>query len=204
MIGPFVEAVRAVPDPCSFLLVAPSLFGVVAAKGRWSALAASLAAGIVGGWLVAANRFVLDGWWLRLSAFVVGVALVALVAQPARRRVPWIEGPRAGAVLAAGTTLLASMWWRPCVGEELGVILTEGQFGGTRLIGQFPAMAGYMLGLLVPVVAVVLAMRAFEPGPTALEWTGRAAVAAGVVVAGALLLGQHDDVVVTLTRWTLE
>ena len=61
-----------------------------------------------------------------------------------------------------------------------------------------------MLGLMVPIIVAALVIRLLEPGPEALGWTGRIAAGVGVVVAGALVLGQHDDVVVTLTRWTLE
>ena len=60
-----------------------------------------------------------------------------------------------------------------------------------------------MLGAMVPVLAVVLVMRAIDPTPP------RAQVAEagspgllGLVVAGALAIGRHDDLVTALTRWT--
>lgn len=59
-----------------------------------------------------------------------------------------------------------------------------------------------MLGAMVPILAMVLIIRVIEPSPTATHRAAVAASAAGVIVAGAMALGRHDELVVTLTRWT--
>ena len=94
-MGPFVEAVRATTQPCTFLLIAPSAIALVCARANWRSLLAALAAAIVGGWLLVANRFVLDGLWLNASGLLVIALLAAIVVpQPTRR---W----RRGAIPAA-------------------------------------------------------------------------------------------------------
>jgi cytochrome c biogenesis protein CcdA len=93
------------------------------------------------------------------------------------------------------------MWWRPCVGAELGAILNGAQDG---LAGEVVPMAAYMLGAILPVAVVVAISRAVQPPERATTVLAWGAVAVGLVVAASLVAGQHDEVVVTLTRWTLE
>ena len=103
--------------------------------------------------------------------------------------------------VAAAVALLATMWWRPCVGEELGSILTNAQTG---LAGQIPGMTAYLLGAMTPVAIVALAMNVAGPTERRRAVVGVTAALVGVVVVGALAVGRHDSVVVTLTRWTLD
>lgn len=197
IVGPFTEAVRATIQPCTFLLIVPTLAAVVAAGAHWQALAGATVAAVVGGWLLADNRFLLDGAWLRVSG-LLAIVLFALLVIPGERYLGHVRG-QAGIV--AAVTLLATMWWRPCVGEELGVILNGAQGG---LAGELLPMASYMLGALVPVAVVVAARYAAEPPQRWVSSMGLAFAAVGVVIGASLLAGQHDEVVVTLTRWTLE
>ena len=205
LVGPFAEAVRATAQPCTVLLIVPTRAAVAAAGARWHSLVAAAGAAVVGGWLLADNRVLLDGAWLRLSG-VVAVVLLALLASARLRQVVPRIGPsferepvRSSAVGAL--VLLATMWWRPCVGEELGVILNGAQDG---LAGQLLPMAAYVLGALVPVAIVVAARYALDPSSIVLTGAGSFCAAVGVIVAASLVAGQHDEVVVTLTRWTLE
>ncbi len=200
MIGPFAEAVRSTTQPCTFLLVVPSMVAVVATRARWRSLAAVLSAAIVGGWWFAANRFVVSGVWLRFSAIVVVAVLVVVVLAPRRSGPAWLVDERVQVAGAGTIAFVATQWWRPCVGEELGQILTDAQTG---LAGQLPAMAAYMFGAMLPVTAIVLASETFEPPERVRTWFANGAALLGVVIAGALVLGRHDEVVVTLTRWTL-
>ncbi len=204
IVAPFAEAVRATAQPCTFLLIAPTLAAVLAAGARWQAVAGALAGGVIGGWFVADNRIVLDGAWLRLSGLVAMAGFVLLVSPAARRVVPGagrLDEPEAQAGVVGALTLLATMWWRPCVGEQLGIILNGAQHG---LADQLLPMAAYMVGALVPVAIVVALRYVIEPSDHLAHAVGWVFAAAGVVVAGSLVAGQHDDVVVTLTRWTLE
>ncbi len=94
---------------------------------------------------------------------------------------------------------MATLWWRPCIGEELGAILTGARAG---LLGELPGITAYMLGAMVPVLAVVLVVRAIDPSPMATRRAGWSAGGVGLAVAAAVAVGRHDELVTTLTRWT--
>jgi hypothetical protein len=203
-MGPFVEAVGATFQPCTFLLIVPVVVASFVASNRWWALVAIWAAAVVGGWLVAANWFVLDGVWIRLAALGCGLALLAVAAPAVGLRpvgAPWYASEPAAVSVAGMVTLAATMWWRPCVGDELGLILTGAQHG---LGGELLPMAIYMTGAVVPIAIVVLARDALDPPERATRVAALAALGVGLVVMFSLVVGQHDRVVVTLTRWTLE
>ncbi len=97
-------------------------------------------------------------------------------------------------------TFFATMWWRPCVGEELGLIVNGASDG---LAGEPVPTAACMSAALVPVSVVVAIRHATEPSGRVLLPITRLFAVVGIVVAGSLASGQHDEVVV-LTRWTLE
>ena len=200
MFGAFAEAIRATVQPCSFLLIVPILVVVLATGARWLPTATAVGAAVVGGWLLASNWLILDGWQLQLSAAVALIAIVAVALVPFDERLNTLRSDRAGVPVAAGVSLLATMWWRPCVGEELGSILTDAQTG---LAGQLPGMTAYMLGAMVPVVMVALVVNVVGMTERRRATIGASAALLGVVVVGALAVGRHDSVVVTLTRWTL-
>lgn len=199
MIGAFAEAVRATTQACTILLLAPAIAIVVATRCRWQSLAAAAVAAVAGGVTLAAGWFVLDGGWLRLSAVGVVAVFVVMVAAPRHPRLAFADGVGLQALAAAAVTYCATLWWRPCVGTELGVILTRSR---RDLAGQIPGMAAYMLGAMVPVAFVVLLATVVAPrhrSLTAMTWIG---ATVGVVLAGALVVGRHDDLVVTLNRMT--
>ena len=204
VVGPFAEAVRATSQPCTFLLIVPAVAAVVAARATWQALIGATVAAVVGGWILADNTFLLEGAWLRLSAVGVVLAMVTLVLPVDRLSgQTWgqVTAPWTRAAIVAFVVLVASQWWRPCVGEELGAILTSAQDG---MSGQLLPMAAYMLGAMVPVAAVVAVRYAVEPGSRALTACAGGGAAIGLVVAAFLVAGRHDSVVITLTRWTVE
>lgn len=199
MFGAFAEAVRATTQPCTLLLLAPVLAVVAATRCRWHSLAAALAAAVAGGWMFAAGWIVLDDVGIRITALAVTAALVALVVAPRVGRLAGAAATRLHPIAVAGVTLIATLWWRPCVGTELGVILTGARDG---LAGQLPGMAAYMLGAMAPVALIVFAAHALGPRDRAVGvamWVG---ATLGVAVAGALVIGRHDEVVVALTRLT--
>lgn len=200
-MGPFAEAVRATFQPCTVLLIVPVVAVSVALRNRWCVFAAIVGAAIVGGWVLAANWFVIDGPWVRLVALLAAAALLAVTLPHLRDRRPELASDRAASAVAGGVTFAATLWWRPCVGDELGAILNGAQDG---LAGELLPMAFYMLGAIVPVAIVVLVQHAVEPPERVTRLASWAALGVGLVVAASLVAGQHDRVVVTLTRWTLE
>ena len=167
----------------------------VITRGRRVPFAAICGGAVLGGWLFIANVVSLSDGQLQLSGILVAVAIA--IAAPFL--LAWAQRPSAQAALAGGVAFTATLWWRPCIGAELGSILTASRTG---VAAQLPGMTAYMLGAMLPVLAVVLTIRAID---TSLKATQRAAVVAGgvgLVVAGALAVGRHDELVTTLTRWT--
>lgn len=201
MIDAFAEAVRATTQPCTMLLVLPPLLAVVATGGRWQPLLGALGGAVVGGWVFMANVYVLHGRLLAVSGILVAVALVGLAAGSMRvPRLAWVRDLRVQTATCATIALVATLWWRPCVGTELGSILTAARSDG--IAGQIPPMTAYMLGAMAPVVAVALAIRAIQPTPQAARLLFGGSALGAVLLGGALALGRHDDLVSTLTRWT--
>ena len=127
VIGAFAEAVRSTTQPCTFLLVVPSMVAVVATRARWRSLAAVLSAAIVGGWWFAANRFVVSGVWLRFSAIVVVAVLVVVVLAPRRSGPAWLVDERVQ-VAGAGTIAFPS----PPSGGARASVRSSGRSSPTR------------------------------------------------------------------------
>lgn len=195
MISTFLEAVRATTQPCTFLLLAPTLVTITVVRAGWSALVGALVAAIVGGWLLATSSVVLDGTALQVSAVVAAGVWTLAAAAPSQRRLAWAGTATARTTIAVGGTFVATLWWRPCVGSELGRLLTAAQVDPAP---AFVGLAVYMIGAMMPVVVVVLAACAVA----APERAATAVAIAGCVLAGTLAIGRHDSVVVALTRWT--
>jgi hypothetical protein len=199
MFGAFSEAVRATTQACTLLLLAPVLAVVIATRCRWQSLVAAVVAAVVGGWVFAANSLVLDGFQLRVSAVIVLAALVLILIGPRHQRLGWATDVRVQTLAVGVVTFLAALWWRPCVGTELGVILTGAHKG---LAGELPGMTAYMIGAMAPVALVVLLARTVAPQERALTAASWVGATLGIVIAGALVIGRHDEVVVTLNRLT--
>lgn len=199
MLPAFAEAIRATTQPCTLLLLLPALATAVITRGRWAPFAAVCLGAVLGGWLFIANVVALSDVQLQLSGVLVAGSIAVVMAAPAVSWLAWAANPVTRTVTAGVIMVVATLWWRPCIGVELGSILTGSRQG---LVGQLPGMAAYMLGALVPVLAVVLVMRAIDPSPSVLRRASWVAGGFGLVVAGALAIGRHDELVTTLTRWT--
>jgi cytochrome c biogenesis protein CcdA len=199
MIPAFVEAIRATTQPCTLLLLLPALLMAVITHGRWAPFAAICVGAVLGGWLFIANVASLSDAQLQLSGILLAAAIGIVIAAPNVSWLTWAERPWAQAAVAGGVSFVATLWWRPCIGTELGSILTASRKG---VAAQLPGMTAYMLGAMMPVLAVVLIMRAIDPSPRAAQRAGLVAGGVGLVVAGALAIGRHDELVATLTRWT--
>jgi hypothetical protein len=199
VLAAFFEAIRATTQPCTLLLLIPPIAMAIITRGRWTAFAAICVCAVLGGWLFIANVVALDGWQLQLSAALVITAIGLELIAPSVPQLRRATTTSAQAAVAGLVAFVATLWWRPCIGEELGVILTGARNG---VSGELPGITAYMLGAMVPVLAVVLVIRAIDPSPMAARRAGWAAGATGVVVAAAVAIGRHDELVTTLTRWT--
>ena len=199
MLPAFAEAVRATTQPCTLLLLVPPLMMAVITRGRWAPFAAMGIGAVLGGWLFIANVVALSPAQLQLGGLLVAAATGLTVAAPTVPQLAWASTPNAETGAAGGVAFVATLWWRPCVGVELGSILTAARSG---VVGQLGGITAYMLGALVPVLAAVLVIRAIDPSATAARRASWVAGGIGMASAGALLIGRHDDLVGALTRWS--
>jgi len=196
--GSFFEAIRSLTQPCTLLFIVPTLAIVVAATARWYVVAAAIGSAMVGGWALAGNWWSLGGYGLRVAGAVFVALAVGLAFPRAGPRSAHRSRPALAGIAVAGGTLLTTAWWRPCVGEHLGLILDGGQGAGHQLA----AMAAYMLGLTLPVVAVGLLHQLGRPEHRAASWARNLAALLGAAIGIAMVGGVHDDLVVILSRWT--
>lgn len=199
MLPAFAEAVRATTQPCTLLLILPAVVMAVVTRGRWSPFGAICVGAVLGGWLFISNVVVLSEFQLRLSGLLVALAIGTILVAPSVTPLHWATSSSVQTAVAGSVAFVATLWWRPCIGPELGAILTAARRG---VPGQLPGMTAYMLGALVPVFAVVFVTRAIDPSPAAARRAGWVAGGVGLVVAGALVLGRHEELVTVLTRWT--
>ncbi len=199
MLPAFAEAVRATAQPCTLLLLVPPLVMAVVTRGRWAPFAATCIGAVLGGWLFIANVVALSPARLQFSGLLVAAAIGLVVAAPTVPRLGWAATPSAETGASGFVAFVATLWWRPCVGVELGSILTAARSG---VVGQLGGITAYMLGALVPVLAAVLLIRAIDPSVTNARRAGWVAGGVGIATAGALTIGRHDDLVSTLTRWS--
>ena len=91
-----------------------------------------------------ANVVALTDTQLRVSGLLAAGAVVALIVAPYVGWLTWCADRRVQTGVAGGLAFLGTLWWRPCVGEELGVILTGAANDG--LAGELLGMAAYMAG----------------------------------------------------------
>lgn len=202
MIGPFVEGARSIVQPCQLVILAPVVAAVVAGRARWQVVVAAMAGVILGGWFFIARWAVLDETAIRWSSLLVIAAAAAL----AMRRAGviggsgdsptghWIDASAAGMIALVVTT-----WWRPCVGEELGELLTRGPDEPWRAL---PGSWAYMLGVSLPILAIGLIAAAWNPGASAARRAGWAGAAVCATLAGTVVIGQHGEIVATLFEWS--
>ncbi len=195
----FAEGLRSIGQPCSFVVILPPVGAVLVGRGRWPVAAGALAGGVVGGWLFAGRWLVLGDVGIRLSAALVLLAIGAIAAGPTRRGAP-LRRPSVGAAAGGAVAAAAVLWWRPCVGDALGRILTgfPDDPGGQAL-----PMAAFVVGLLLPVVVTALLLGLLDRRSALLDAAGFAGAVPLAVLALAVLGGAHEELVSQLVRWTL-
>ena len=209
MTDAFVEGVRSIVQVCHLVILAPVALTIVAARGRWPAVAGAVFGVVLGGWLFVTNRFgSITDTQLRVTAvlLIVAVAALGFPALFERDRPAWargvgekIESPAGTFALAALVATMVTQWWRPCVGVELGSILTNGP---TDPWGQFLPSAGFMIGIATPLVLIGLVYAAARPGvelSSKFAWLGSALT---LVLATSVIAGQHGEIVSRLFQWS--
>jgi cytochrome c-type biogenesis protein len=94
---------------------------------------------------------------------------------------------------------MVAQWWRPCVGVELGSILT----GAPREPwGQLFPTIGFMFGISTPLILIGLIYAALNPSvglSTKIGWVGSGL---GVLLGVSVIAGQHGEIVSRLFRWS--
>ncbi|BAN02940.1 hypothetical protein [Ilumatobacter coccineus] len=208
MIDAFAEAVRSLTQVCHLVVVAPVAMTILAARGRWPAVAGAIGGIAAGGVVFVTRWIVLTDGRLRLSALlVIGVvAMIGLSHLVPAHRGERIERFAAGAEstwAVAGSSAvvgaIVTQWWRPCVGEALGEILT---LAPNDPWGQLLPTIGFMLGISLPLLVIGLAYMAWQPSPAVATRIGVAATAVGIVLAASVVFGQHGEIVARLFQWS--
>nr|MDE0501490.1 hypothetical protein [bacterium] len=188
----FAEGIRSSVLACSYsvLLVGLALV-VLRRKDRMGALGMFAGFAILSAWIRAAGiSNLLAGRVATVLLVIGGLALALMV----NRRPAGLAGSALLGTFAGAT-------WFPCVGEELGTVLTRAQDepgAALWLLGV------YLIGVMIPLVAI-LAVAMYLP--VVRRWMdGRwVAIAAKAVLAaiGVLVLTDHYDTLLsTLARWS--
>jgi cytochrome c biogenesis protein CcdA len=185
MIGAaFAEAVGSLMLPCSWTLVAPAFLAAAAGRWRYEVVAATAA----GSMLAGAGR--LAGWPTAPDVLLGLVMAAAFLGLGSR--------PRAAAIASGGAVgAVAAMVWTPCVGPELGAILSADSSPAT-----LAGIAAFMAGSAVPAVALVLVRRLVPPAPGRRSRVAWAASLLGVGLGALVAVGLHLPVVSLLAEWS--
>lgn len=188
----FAEGIRSSVLACSYSVLLVGLALVVLRKrDRIPTLGVFAGFTILSAWLRAASiSNLLAGRVATVLLFVGGVALALMV----NRRLAGLAGSALMGTFAGAT-------WRPCVGEELGEVLTLAQDeAGVAIL----LLAVFLTGVMIPLVAVT-ALIAYVPAFR--RWAdGRwVAIAARTVMAAMgvmVLTGHYQTLLSTLARWS--
>jgi cytochrome c biogenesis protein CcdA len=183
-----IEGVGEMVLPCSFGLVVPGLLALLLAKR--SALAAVVTLAVVAA-LTA---------WARAAGFVDDVPIALLVVLvPVAVLVLRRDRPASEAVGGGLLGVVAGATWMPCVGEQLGVILTTAP---REPLAQLVPLTVYVVGVLAVVIA--LALLPVLAAPVDRHRGHRAVVGVGVALAAvvtvALAAGRYTDVLATFAQ----
>lgn len=186
-----LEGVRAAIEPCSLALIVPGLATTLLAVPRGPLAAVAFA---VTAWLAAwgqATVLLQVGSGPLVGVVLAGVA--GLGTWGLWRSDTWAAPGAMGIGLAAG------LLWQPCVGPQLGAILTR---AADKPLEVLLPMGLYMLGLLA-LLGVAAAVPAVDDRITSGLSTVPVQVAATVplaVLVAVLATGQYEQIIGALVR----
>ena len=188
----FAEGIRSSALACSYsvLLVGLALV-VLRRRDRMGALGMFAGFTILSAWIRAAGISNLMAGRVATVLLVIGGLALALMVN---RRSAGLAGSALMGAFAGAT-------WFPCVGEELGGVLTQARDEpGVALL----LLAVYLVGVMIPLVAVmalvsyVPAIRRWMDG----RWVTLAAKAVMGLIGVLVLMDQYDTLLSTLARWS--
>ena len=189
----FAEGIRSSLLPCSYsvLLVGLALL-LVRKKERMGVLAVFAGFTILSAWVRAGAVSNLLAGRVATTLLVLGGLGLALM----------VNNRLAGLGAAALVGAFAGATWLPCVGAELGTVLTDAL---NEPASAILPLGVYLVGVMMPLVAI-MALLAYVP-PVRRWVDGRwvATVGKGVIAAvGVLVLfDYYDSVLSTLARWSV-
>ncbi|MEE8599892.1 hypothetical protein [Euzebya tangerina] len=201
----FLEGIRAAVEPCSLALVLPAMGAVVlGARRAWAVALGFWLAAVVLAWAQAS--VLLDVGQGPVTGVVLGVlALAGLGLLWLARDVTRADQPeewgqtslRLLAGLVIGTS--AGLLWQPCVGPELGVILTAAPRDPGAQLGP---LAVYLAGVLLVTASLATFPFLHDRAPALME-TAPARLVALIPVVGlavVLVTGQYEEIIGALVR----
>jgi len=194
-----IEGVRSITQPCQLVILVPVAAAVVAGRASWRVVVAAVSGIAVGGWLFITRAIVVGDAAIRWSSLIVICAFGVLLWRRARTPGDLRAAPAVEAVLAAAVGLVTTTWWRPCVGEQLGELLTRGP---NEPWATLPASVAFMVGMSTPILAIGLIRAAWQPTPRVAMTLGFVAAGAGLLLGLSVVSGQHGEVVATLFEWS--
>ncbi len=188
----FAEGIRSSVLACSYsvLLVGLALV-VLRRKDRMGALGVFAGFTILSAWIRAAGiSNLLAGRVATVLLVIGGLALAVMV----NRRPAGLAGSALLGTFAGAT-------WFPCVGEELGTVLTRAQDepgAALWLLGV------YLIGVMIPLIAILAVVMYLPVVRRWMDsrWVAIAAKAALAAIGVLVLTDHYDTLLSTLARWS--
>lgn len=186
------EGIRSGVLPCSYSILLPALALVVLRKReRLGVLGVFALFTVISAWTRAAG----------ISDVPAERAVVVLLALGGSGSALWVSSRAAGLVSAALLGVFAGATWFPCVGEELGALLTDAR---SAPLAALPLLAVYLVGVMMPLVAasaVLSYIPSVRRGADS-RWAATVAGATLAAVAVLVVTGHYDTLLSTLARWS--
>lgn len=188
----FAEGIRSSVLACSYsvLLVGLALVAL-RRKDRMGVLGVFAGFTILSAWIRAAGISNLLAGRVATVLLVIGGVALALM----------VNHGMAGLGAAALIGAFAGSTWFPCVGEELGAVLTRAQDEPGPALWL---LGVYLIGVMIPLVAVLAlvmylpVVRSWMDG----RWVTIAAKAALAAIGVLVLTDHYDTLLSTLARWS--